>query len=66
PPDELEGESKAVFDLLDVYPVDIETLIRQSGMAAQQVSEALLLLELSGLIESLPGKQYRRLLPSLH
>ena len=31
------------------------------GMTAQRVSEALLLLELSGLIESLPGKQYRRL-----
>ena len=57
----LDEESKIVFELLDVYPVDIETLIRQTGMAAQQVSEALLLLELGGLIESLPGKQYRRL-----
>ncbi len=64
PGDGLEGESKIIFGLLDVYPVDIETLIRQTGMAAKQVSEALLLLELGGLIESLPGKQYRRLSPS--
>ncbi len=63
PEDGLDGECKIVFELLDVYPVDIETLIRRAGMAAQQVSEALLLLELGGLIESLPGKQYRRLSP---
>lgn len=59
----LDEKSKIVFELLDVYPVDIETLIRQTGMVSQQVSEALLLLELGGLIESLPGKQYRRLSP---
>jgi len=57
----LDGEGKIIFDLLDAYPVDIDTIIRQSGLSARQVSETLLLLEMTGRIETLPGNQFRRL-----
>jgi len=67
-PDQISDESpvldeggKIIFELLDVYPLDIESIIRQSGLSARQVSETLLLLEMHGLVEALPGKHFRRL-----
>lgn len=57
---ELSPGVASIFALLEAYPCDIDTIIRRSGRPARDVSEALLLLELAGLIESLPGNQYRR------
>lgn len=59
-PPALDENSKRVFELLEVYPIDINSIIRGSGLTAQQVSESLLLLEMSGLVETIPGKQFRR------
>jgi predicted Rossmann fold nucleotide-binding protein DprA/Smf involved in DNA uptake len=43
-----------------VYPSSIDEIVRQSGFAPQKASELLLLLELKGVIESLPGKSYQK------
>ena len=58
---DLEENEKMILDLLDTYPVHIDSVVRQSGLPVRQVSETLLLLEMNGLIEALPGKQFRRL-----
>jgi len=55
----LPEEMQKVYDCLDVYPVDIETIIVKTEMSAARVSELLLRLEIEGLVESLPGKQYK-------
>jgi DNA processing protein len=54
-----EDENK-LFLLLSSRPLDIDTLIQQSGLSARAVQNALLTLELSGLIRQLPGKNYLR------
>jgi predicted Rossmann fold nucleotide-binding protein DprA/Smf involved in DNA uptake len=38
--------------------VDIDSLIQTSGFAPQEVLNALLMLELKGLVRQLPGKQF--------
>ena len=55
----LAGEAQIVYSCLDVYPQDIDTLIQRTGLSAGRVAELLVVLELDGLIESLPGNQYR-------
>ena len=56
---ELEAETAALFGLIDQYPVQRNDLVERSGMSAAKISEHLLLLELEGLIEILPGDQIR-------
>ena len=53
-----EDESR-ILQLLDVYPKHIDTIIIQARLSVAKVSEILLLLELHGLIEAVPGQQYR-------
>jgi DNA processing protein len=45
-------------------PVDIDTLVRQSGLTIEQVSSMLLILELDGSVEKLPGGRFALLTPS--
>jgi len=40
--------------------IDIDSLAKQAGLSASETSSAMLELELSGLIRSLPGKRYVR------
>ena len=54
-PDELK-----ILAVLDSYPRNIESIISLSGCSVQKVNEILLLLELKGLLEALPGQQYRK------
>jgi DNA processing protein len=42
-------------------PVDMDTLCRRSGLAAEQVAASLLELELAGEVAPLPGGKYQRL-----
>ncbi|MCK9294213.1 MAG: DNA-processing protein DprA [Desulfobulbaceae bacterium] len=60
----LTEEEKGLFAYLDVYPQSIDEITRQSGMTVQKVSELLLMLELKGLVESLPGNQYQKRCPA--
>ncbi|MFH1217705.1 MAG: DNA-processing protein DprA [Pseudomonadota bacterium] len=56
----LSAEEEKIFALIDVYPQNIDALIQQSGMTAHKVNEILLLLELKGAVEVLPGRQYQK------
>ena len=60
----LTEEEKGLFAYLDVYPQTIDEITRQSRMTVQKVSELLLMLELKGLVESLPGNQYQKRCPA--
>jgi len=46
---------------IDVYPCSRNELIVASGLGSAKISELLLLLELGGLIEILPGDEIRRI-----
>ena len=57
---DLEGKSAALLAAIDTYPMSRDDLIKTSGYSPAEISEYLLLLELDGLIEILPGDQLRR------
>ena len=58
--DELDGEYQVLLDCLAYDPVEVDSLIQVSGLTADAVSSMLLLLELQGQVESLPGGRYVR------
>lgn len=51
-----------VLDCLDVYPVDIDTIMRVSGFDGGRILDVLLQLELQGLIRQLPGQMYEKII----
>jgi DNA processing protein len=57
----IDPDAEKLLCLLDVYPIARNELIANSGLAPAKVTELLLLLELEGLIEMLPGDELRRL-----
>jgi len=54
-----EAEQR-LWRCLDVYPLTVDQLVRQSGFAPAQVLSLLLDLELKGLVRQLPGQEYER------
>jgi DNA processing protein len=56
----LNPEEAVLLACLDVYPQTVDELVRDSGFTPQKINELLLLLELKGLIESLPGKSFQK------
>lgn len=58
--EELSPEEEKIYGFLDVYPCSIDEIVRQSGFTPQKTNELLLLMELKGAVESLPGKSYQR------
>ncbi len=60
PPDIGETEKK-VLSCLDAYPQSVEELMAATEINMARLNEVLLLLELDGLAEVLPGRRYRRL-----
>jgi len=56
----LGDKEKKLLSLISSRPVDIDLLIASSGLTAQEVLNALLMLELGGLIRQMPGKQFVR------
>ncbi|MCK5070812.1 MAG: DNA-processing protein DprA [Desulfocapsa sp.] len=60
--DGLDSESRELLQYIDVYPGSRNDLITASGLGAGKVTEILLLLELEGLVEVLPGDEVRRLI----
>jgi DNA processing protein len=56
----LGNPEQQLLSLIPSRPVDIDTLITSSGLTAQEVLNALLILELRGLIRQMPGKQFLR------
>ncbi|TKB12155.1 DNA-processing protein DprA [Desulforhopalus sp. IMCC35007] len=58
---DLEPDALALLQIIEPYAQTKEDLILQSGMFPARVSELLLLLELEGVIEMLPGDQVRKI-----
>ncbi len=57
---ELDSDYQLLFEVLAYDPIEIDVLIERSGLTAEAVSSMLLLLELQGQVESLPGGRYVR------
>jgi DNA processing protein len=55
----LNDEEKKIMDLLEVYPKTVDDVIVGSNLPVEKVNELLLILELKGLCEVLPGRQYQ-------
>jgi DNA processing protein len=56
---ELSVEEKKIIGLLEVYPKTVDDVIVGSNLSVERVNELLLTLELKGLCEVLPGRQYQ-------
>jgi DNA processing protein len=57
---EKDGDYQILFEHLGFDPISVDSLIENSGLTADVVSSMLLLLELQGEVESLPGGRYVR------
>lgn len=55
---DLDDDYRILLEYLGYDPIEIDTLIQKSGLTAEAVSSMLLLLELQGRVESLPGGRY--------
>lgn len=53
-------EYRRLIDCLGFDPVHVDALVECSGLTAEAVSSMLLMLELDGRVESLPGGRYQR------
>lgn len=58
---QLDPEAHALLQCIDVYAGSRDELIAASGLSPAKVTALLLLLELEGLVEMLPGNEIRRL-----
>jgi len=58
-PEELEDDEQNILAALEPYPRSIDEVIVASGLPPERVSELLLMLEIKGYCEVLPGRQYR-------
>ena len=56
----IDPAARKLFEEIDVYPSARNKLIVASGLGSAKVTELLLLLELEGLVEILPGDEIRR------
>jgi len=59
-PQALDGDYQLLFECLGYDPIEIDSLVLQSGLTAETVSSMLLLLELEGQVASLSGGRYVR------
>lgn len=57
----VHGDEARLLDCLDTYPVDIDTLIRVTGLDTASIHGMLLNLELNGRVRQLPGQLYERI-----
>jgi DNA processing protein len=58
---DVEPDALTLLSYLEPYPSAREILLVKSGFSPARVSELLLLLELDGLIEMLPGDKLRKI-----
>lgn len=59
-PSTLDSEILVLLEKIDPYSMKRDSLIASSGLTPGRVAEFLLLLELEGLVEMLPGDEVRR------
>ena len=55
----LDAQEKKVYDLLLAGDMDFDALSEKTGIASDELGGVLMMLELDGVIESLPGLSYR-------
>jgi DNA processing protein len=57
----VSGDEQAVLETLTYQPRHVDGVVADSGLPAAQVSAALMMLEIKGLIRRFPGNTYVRL-----
>ena len=60
PPPDLTPDEKTVFDAIEDPASHIDTIVRTTQLPIGQVSSVLLMLELKGVVQQLPGKQFAK------
>jgi len=60
PQREMEDIEQKVFNILGMYPLHIDEIVRISKLDAGRISGVLLKLELEGIVSQLPGKMFVR------
>ena len=60
PPPGLTPDERTVFDAIEVPSSHIDTIVRTTQLPIGQVSSVLLMLELKGIVQQLPGKQFTK------
>ncbi len=60
PPPDLTTDEKTVFNAIEIPSSHIDTIVRTTQLPISQVSSLLLMLELKGAIQQLPGKQFTK------
>jgi len=59
--DELDELMSSLLDHISYNPTSIDDIIHQSGLSAQSVTSSLLVLELQGFVQSLPGGLFSKI-----
>ena len=57
---ELSGPERLLWEVLEAYAQDIDSLVRRTGLSVVELHPLLLQLELQGRIRQLPGQLYER------
>ena len=60
PPPDLTPDEKTIFEAIEVPSSHIDTIVRTTQLPISQVSSVLLMLELKGVVQQLPGKQFAK------
>ena len=60
PPPGLTSDERTVFDAIEIPSSHIDTIVRTTKLPISQVSSVLLMLELKGIVQQLPGKQFTK------
>lgn len=60
PPPDLTPDEKTIFEAIEVPSSHIDTIVRTTQLPIGQVSSVLLMLELKGVVQQLPGKQFTK------
>ncbi|MDJ0655124.1 MAG: DNA-processing protein DprA [Xanthomonadales bacterium] len=56
----LDGDYRRLLEAIGYDPTTVDALVKHTGLTAEAVSSMLLILELSGLVETGPGGSYSR------
>lgn len=60
PPPDLTTDEKTIFNAIEMPSSHIDTIVRTTDLPISQVSSVLLMLELKGIIQQLPGKMFSK------
>jgi DNA processing protein len=58
---DLPAQHANILNLINIEPLHIDAVIRQSGLSSQEVMVILVELEINGYVDQLPGQHYVRL-----